>query len=391
MPNFDLDYLIINILLLTCFVYCGNRISKGVPYKTATLPCIFLFTLVQGCRYMRGNDYQHYTEVFNGDIPDTTGFLFIGINDTAKLLGFNAYSVFLIYSFVFILCAVYFLKEYKTYAKWTFPLFIMAYMQFEEYMIRQAFSYSFFFLYMNYLFKIKPENIKHICIKNKKHISLCIFWGIICLNIHSANIINILTVTGLYFFMHKPLHYNITIPIYLLCVYVLPKIFDFSILQPILNIFSQHNELASTYAENSSIWFSSEGMNNIYTRNTVIQIIEALGTSSLLYLGYKTICHLKTYQKRNATLFNSFFIGVCILSLFRNLEILNRIGQVLTYFWVFPMSLVLYYKTPKWSKFNKIACMFLVWFTYEYLKYLLFPYTGKTAFIWDAPFFISFF
>ena len=66
--------------------------------------------------------------------------------------------------------------------------------------------------------------------------------------------------------MNKPLHYNITIPIYLLCVYVLPKIFDFSILQPILNIFSQHNELASAYAENSSIWFSSEGMNNIYTR-----------------------------------------------------------------------------------------------------------------------------
>ena len=103
MPNFDLDYLIINIILLSCFAYCGNRISKGAPYKSATLPCILLFTLVQGCRYMRGNDYQHYIEVFNGDTPDTTGFLFIGINDTAKLLGFNAYSVFLIYSFVFIL------------------------------------------------------------------------------------------------------------------------------------------------------------------------------------------------------------------------------------------------------------------------------------------------
>lgn len=75
MPNFDLDYLIINIILLSCFAYCGNRISKGAPYKSATLPCILLFTLVQGCRYMRGNDYQHYIEVFNGDTPDTTGFL----------------------------------------------------------------------------------------------------------------------------------------------------------------------------------------------------------------------------------------------------------------------------------------------------------------------------
>ena len=46
---------------------------------------------------MRGNDYQHYTEVFNGDIPDTTGFLFIGINDTAKLLVLmhTVYSLFI--------------------------------------------------------------------------------------------------------------------------------------------------------------------------------------------------------------------------------------------------------------------------------------------------------
>jgi len=103
MLNIDLDYLILNILLLLCFAHYGNKISKGLPYKFAVLPCILLFTLIQGCRYMRGNDYQHYTEVFNGDIPDTTGFLFIGINDTAKLLGFNAYSVFILLYLFYVL------------------------------------------------------------------------------------------------------------------------------------------------------------------------------------------------------------------------------------------------------------------------------------------------
>lgn len=191
--------------------------------------------------------------------------------------------------------------------------------------------------------------------------------------------------------MHKPLHYSITIPIYLLCVYILPKIFDFSILQPILDIFSRHNELASAYAENSSKWFSSEGMNELYTRNVAVQTIETLGTSALLYLGHKTIlCH-KVQQSMNATLFNSFFIGVSILSLFRNLEILNRIGQVLAYSWIFPISLILYYKIPRWNKFDKLVSIFLVWFAYEFLKYLFFPPTDKTAFIWDAPFTVSFF
>lgn len=101
---------------------------------------------------------------------------------------------------------------------------------------KASFQLFFFFLYMNSLFKIKPKSVKHIWRKIKIYFPMY-FWGIICLNIHSANIVNILIVTGLYIFMHKPLHYSITIPIYLLCVYVLPKIFDFSILQPILDIF----------------------------------------------------------------------------------------------------------------------------------------------------------
>lgn len=132
-------------------------------------------------------------------------------------------------------------------------------------------------------------------------------------------------------------------------------------------------------------------MNELYTRNVAVQAIEALGTSTLLYLGYKTIlCH-RVGQSINATLFNSFFIGISILSLFRNLEILNRIGQVLAYSWIFPVSLVLHYKTPRWSKFDKLVSIFLVWFAYEFLKYLFFPPTDKTAFIWDAPFTVSFF
>ena len=76
-------------------------------------------------------------------------------------------------------------------------------------------------------------------------------------------------------------------------------------------------------------------------------------------------------------LFNSFFIGISILSLFRNLEILNRIGQVLAYSWIFPVSLVLHYKTPRWSKFDKLVSIFLVWFAYEFLKYLFFPPTDN--------------
>ena len=38
MPNFDLDYLIINIILLSCFAYCGKMCirDRGAPFVVAT-------------------------------------------------------------------------------------------------------------------------------------------------------------------------------------------------------------------------------------------------------------------------------------------------------------------------------------------------------------------
>lgn len=390
MLNIDFDYFFLNIILLYGFIYFGKKISKRENYWYNAIPCIILFTIIQGSRFLRGNDYLHYTHIFNGDIPDTTGFIFVTINNMCKNIGFNEYSIFIFYSFIFISCSMFFLKQYIQYAKWLFPLFLIAFLQFEEYMIRQAFSFSFFFLYIANLFKINPERINEVIKKNKKEIAYCLVWAIICVNIHSANIINILIISILYFFLKKPLHYNITICIYILCVYILPKIFDFSYLQPILNIFANSNELASAYVENSDKWFSSEGYNDIYTRNPLVQVLEVLGVSSLLYLGYKALTTNNNISRRFSTMYNLFFIGISIQSLFRNLEILNRIGYIMSLFWCLILSFVLCNKALIWSKIDKFLFIMLFWFIYEYLKYLLFP-GNKTLFIWDAPFNISFF
>lgn len=390
MFNIDLDYILLNLLLLWGFAHYGNKIAKGENFWYNALPCIILFTIIQGCRYLRGNDYIHYTNIFKGDIPETTGILFLATNKIAKFIGFNEYSIFIVYAFFFIYCSMFLLKQYRQYAKWAFPLFIISFMYFEEYMIRQAYSFSFFFLYLHSLFNIQSINIKNIILKNKKNILYCLVWATICINIHSANIINILIITFLYLFIRKPLHYNITIPIYIVCVYVLPKIFNYTYLQPILNLFADKNELANTYIENADYWFSAEGHNNIYTRNVIIQIFEVFGVSSLLYLGYKTVLSIPKLKFINSTMLNIFFIGISFQSLFRNLEILNRIGYIMNLFWCFILAVVLYYKPNKLSKIDTIAYFCLIWFIYTFIRYLITP--GKMVlFIWDAPNIVHFF
>ena len=112
--------------------------------------------------------------------------------------------------------------------------------------------------------------------------------------------------------------------------------------------------------------------------------------SSLLYLGYKALTTNNNISRRFSTMYNLFFIGISIQSLFRNLEILNRIGYIMSLFWCLILSFVLCNKALIWSKIDKFLFIMLFWFIYEYLKYLLFP-GNKTLFIWDAPFNISFF
>ncbi|UVO85294.1 hypothetical protein NXV32_17315 [Bacteroides fragilis] len=65
------------------------------------------------------------------------------INELLRIVGINEYSCFMVYAFTFALCAMIFMKDYRTYARYMFPLFLIGFMNFEESMIRQAFSYSF--------------------------------------------------------------------------------------------------------------------------------------------------------------------------------------------------------------------------------------------------------
>ena len=242
----NLDYILLNLLLLVVFCHSGNMISRGRNYWQYAMYCIVSYTFVLGCRFARGTDYHGYSALFASGREHVENPLFSWFNSVLATFGFNQYSCFLAYALVFVTCAMWFMKDYKPYAKYMFPSFLIGYILFEESMIRQAFSYSFFFLYLAQLFRIESFQFSNLWNDKKLLIKLGILW-ILIISLHTGNLFSLLLVTVLYTFFNNPIHPKYSIPLYIGCVYILPDIFDYSILEPLLNFAADRNDLAAEY------------------------------------------------------------------------------------------------------------------------------------------------
>ena len=400
MLNIDILYLILNIILLAAFYYTGRIISQGKTYWDKAMICIIAFSLILGLRYARGNDYFHYVHIYVHGYKEGRQLVFTWINDLLKWMGVGKYYIFLFYSFIEIVCAMIFLKRYRMYAQYMLPLFLIANITFDEGQIRQALGFSFVFLCLDRLFGIKKIKQNIFAVNNHKNIALAVLYFSIAYSIHSVCGYMLIIMIGLFLLCRRTIPIWLSIPALLICTYFFSIWFDFSWLNPILNQFVGEDNRMSHYLENSEVWFSAEGMEIKYERNPLILFAEMLGTISLYILGAKVI---NKYAKRADAyaMYNFFVIGSIIQNAFRQLELLNRIGGDFMLFWFFPLSLVLYYRKEiiNIRFFNgsiyisyikpllnnniyKVLAAFLLWYAYEYLKYL-FMRGDMTRFIWD--------
>ena len=86
MFNFDLDYFLLNLLLLLIFIIAGNKISFGRKKEKYIWICFIVFTFVLGSRYLRGNDYLRYQHTFLYD-DDESQIIFTAINRFLRGIG----------------------------------------------------------------------------------------------------------------------------------------------------------------------------------------------------------------------------------------------------------------------------------------------------------------
>lgn len=375
--SIDFDYIFLNILVLFVFYICGNNISKGQNYFFNSLICCIVYVFVIGSRYGRGADYLHYIDVFKYDL-EKDQIVYTWFTTCLKDIGITAYQSFYYYAFVFIVCALYLFRNYALFAKYIFPLFVIATINIEETFIRQALSFAFIYIILSLFHKYQCRK-KFFTKKKIISVFVAIF---IIFNIHYVNILFVILFFVLVLFYHKPFPLKLSIPIYLLAVLVLGQLIDLSNFNFVFSYLGSINEKFAGYYERSDQWFSSYGMEDKYVRNPIILGFEACGNVSLIYLGYNVI---KRYYDNNTTIisiYNMYIIGAVILNTFRTLELLNRTGLFLQSFFFLPLALVLCFrKRIKDLPYYKVSVLFLVWWSYDYLKYLF--VAEDTLFLWD--------
>ncbi|MCQ2199395.1 MAG: EpsG family protein [Paludibacteraceae bacterium] len=349
---------------------------------------VIAFTFVEGARYGRGVDYMHYIDVYKHDL-EKSQVLFSWYNNVLKTFGVPPEYAFGFYALPFITCGLFLLKEMKMYARFMFPFFLLCFIGFHEAFIRQAFSFSFYFLYITQLYNIIRSN----GVVNPIEYFFLLLVAVASVSIHSIAVVAIIATTIIMLFVRRPIHWIFTIPLLLFGKFYLATHFDWSYINNLLIFLSNDDKLAD-YAGNADRWFSDDAMREAYTRNVLIEALETWGAVALLYLGYKVCVYLqnnddllinkKNTVNINVALFNVSVVGMLVLQTFYNLEIIRRVAYNWYLLWFVPFSLVIFYRKNKdvLFKLDKILAIGFFYWIWEYIRFL-FVFTKERMFIWD--------
>lgn len=382
MINIDIDYIILNILMLFIFYLMGKKVSKKKSFWPYAFICIITFTLIMGLRYDRGPDYFSYIREYKyPELTNQPGFLFI--NSIMYYIGVNEYGIFSIYALISICLSFIFLKKYKRLAQYTFPLFLIATIWHFQNPIRQSLSFSFVLLFFLQVINIEINSIKDVFGKKnfRSLIKAFILW-LIAGSIHTANFFISIIFLGLHFLVKRTIPFIIAVPLLVFFTFVLPKIFDLHMISPFLSMISGTSELTDHYISRSERYFSADSVRNQYVINPMVRMFEFCGNLALVYFTNK-LFQLKIIAKEHITYFNYYFIGTLLISSFKLIEILARVGKFTQILWFIPLSLVLYYrKIIVKNTWEKLLFCFLIYWIYEYFRYLLMN-EGYSLFLWD--------
>lgn len=371
----DIDYVFLNVLLVVVFFYAGKKICKTSNAWRYLLLCTASFTFVLGSRYLRGNDYIRYQHTFLYD-DDTSQVVFTFFNSFLRNMGVNEYTFLYVYSFIFILCALLYLKDFKQYLKYLLPAFLWAFIFFDEYCIRQALGFSFIFLYMKGLFEYTES--KKMFVRKIIYMVICALFAYF---IHSVNALNLIFITGVYLCSFRMISWKITIPAFIICALVFSHSINWGLFEKILNTIGGFSDKFSNYTNHADLFFSRSAFQSDYSRSFSGNILEMIGHSSLLYLGYRVI-NSNCKEKKYIALYNCYALGAVVDRCFWNYELLRRVFDPMLAFWCFPFAIVLSYGN-KLRKFDKIVLIGLVYFVYEMgFKYLV-ERGNMTLFLWD--------
>lgn len=380
MATLKLDYILLITLLYVLFGIYGYRVSvksKNNLYKNywalAPIP-VFFYSLIEGFRYARGVDYIHYMEryISTSNISNSKDFApFDWFNFGLNLIGLPYYGAFIIYSLIFIICVMFFLRDYREVSHYSFLLFLPATLIYSECFVAQFVSFSFVFVALKYA--LRKDWIKFV------------FFSIIAVSLHNANAFILIIVVPLIFY-NKPFNIYVVISIYMYA-FLLFDMNKIGVLVPYLETLKLGNATQiQAYTENADAWFSADALQSGYNQNVITKTANVLFDVSVIITGRKLLDNYKSRSKEKSLIlfYNLFAIGAIMFQIFFNFEIMRRIAMEAYLFWFILVAYILfYYKTKRETPtLLKGAVIIIVIYIISFcIKYNFL--VENVSFVWD--------
>ena len=323
-----IEHIILFSLLFGVYAFWGKynaNKSNATFWRAAIIP-ILLYVLITGSRYGWGNDFFWYWAQFENVefIHDQIAFKWL--NQFLNYLGFNYVGAFMLYALIFIICAFVFIRSFGAESMYMYCFLLPAALFISTNTIRQGVGTSFVLLALVFL-------------KNKKWVYLCIA-AIIAYNIHSAAIIPLIILLGSCFLIKKPVHYAISIPLFLFFTFIYNPGYTVY-LADFLEKYVSFDSKFQGYIDNSQAWFGEDAMNaEIYASGKIALISKSLFYISLFYLGYQAL-KIRN-DKRIIYIFNVVVAGSILNYAVNLFEILNRIVTSMQMFYFVPVGYIFY-------------------------------------------------
>ena len=321
------EHIILFTLLFGVYAFWGkfNANKSNVVFWLAALVPILMYTLITGSRFGWGNDYFWYWAQFENPEFTNDQMAFKWLNLFIYYIGMNYVGAFMVYAFIFIVCAFVFTRSFGEYSTYMYCFLIPALLFTSTNTIRQGVATSFIFLALVFL-------------KNKKWIYLCIV-VIIAYYIHSAAILPFVALIGSFFVLKKPIHYAISIPLFLFFTFVYNPLYT-TYLADFLEKYVNIGGKFQAYIDNSEAWFGENAINLGYVPGKFALFFSSLFYIAICYLGYQAL--QIRYDRRIVYIYNVVVASNIICYAVNLFEILSRIVQSMQMFYFVPVGYILY-------------------------------------------------
>lgn len=330
-----IDHIILFSFLLIFFYIWGIRFyntKNNTRFWLTALWPIIIYSIIVGCRYGWGNDYQWYKFQFE-HVTDTHVVAYTQLNwrlfnkFLGDFLGFNYVGAFITYSLIFIVCAFVLIRSYGKESKYMYAFFLPATLLTTTFTIRQSVAFSFVLLAFYFA--------------KKKNLINTVIFLIISFFIHPSSVISIAWIAFFFLFLKSPLSWKISIPIYLFFT-VVWDVSQLGFINNYIKFLNFGDSYFQDYVDNSDSWFSSEAVEAKYFQSTLTTIMSALFHISMIFFCYKSLKRTKT-NRSIICLYNVVVTALIVSRAGFAIELVKRVADNMVTLYFIPLGFCWYH------------------------------------------------